>query len=52
MRAYGVVDGLRHRASHRLRFGGGFASDDRRRNSDTLVMILAGFREYLWPYTL
>src|SRR5437764_8788795 len=52
MRASGVVDGLRRRASHRLRFGGRFAFEDRRRNSDTLVTILAGFREYLWPYTL
>jgi hypothetical protein len=52
MRSYGLVDGLRRRASDRLRFGGRFAFDDRRRNSDTLVMILAGFREYLWPYTL
>src|SRR5437764_10188033 len=52
IRTYGVVDGLRRRASHRLRFGGSFAFDDRRRNSDTLVTILAGFREYLWPYTL
>ena len=52
IRTYGVVDGLRRRASHRLRFGGSFVFDDRRRNSDTLVTILAGFREYLWPYTL
>ncbi|MDQ1373456.1 MAG: hypothetical protein QOJ09_794 [Actinomycetota bacterium] len=51
-RAYGVVDGLRRRGGHRLRFGGRYSFDDRRRDSETLVLILAGFKEYLWPYSL
>jgi hypothetical protein len=50
--AYGVVDSFRRRAGHRLRFGGRYSFDDRSRGSDTLVLILAGFKEYLWPYSL
>jgi hypothetical protein len=50
--AYGVVDGLRQRAGHRLRFGGRFAFEDRSRGADTVVLILAGFKEYLWPCVL
>src|SRR4051794_41775620 len=52
MRVFDVVDGLRRRAGHRLRFGGRYSFDDRSRGSDTLGLILAGFKEYLWPYSL
>src|SRR4051812_19798188 len=43
---------MRIRAAEHLRFGGQFSLDDRRRGSDRMVLVLAGFKSYLWPYTL
>lgn len=47
-----ISGAARRRAAHRIRFGGAFRFDDRRRRSDTLVLVLAGFKDYLWPYSL
>src|SRR4051794_36212187 len=39
-------------AARRLRFGGRFAFEDRRRDADTLILVLSGFKSYLWPFVL
>jgi hypothetical protein len=43
---------LRERVEHRRRFVGGRDFEDRRKRSDRVVMILAGYKSYLWPWTL
>src|SRR3712207_3551606 len=45
-------DRARDAREQRRRFGGEYHFADRRRRSERLVMILAGYKQYLWPYTL
>ena len=44
--------GTEARLSRQLRFGGRYDLDDRRRASERLIVVLAGFKDFLWPYTL
>jgi len=40
------------RRGERRRFAGSYQVDDRRSDAETLIVILAGYKDYLWPWTL
>lgn len=42
----------RVRSERRLRFHSAYRFEDRRRHRDGMLIVLAGFKEYLWPTTL
>lgn len=50
--AKGIGRRARRVTQQRLRFGGDFQLDDRGSGSDRLMIVVAGFKDYLWPYSL
>jgi hypothetical protein len=47
-----LVSGVRERLEARRRFASRFQFDDRSTGAETVIVIIAGYREYLWPWTL
>jgi hypothetical protein len=43
---------LHRKAQHRRNFRGRHRFDDRSRGSERLLVVLAGYKPHLWPYTL
>ena len=47
-----VARGAVARLQRHMNFAGDHEFTDRRRGSETLVLVLAGYKPHLWPYTL
>jgi hypothetical protein len=47
-----LAESVRLRTQRRLDHHGEHEFTDRRKGSDQLLIVLAGYKEYLWPYTL
>jgi len=51
-RADKIVTALAARARHEISFRGRHQFDDRSKGSDSLLIVLCGYKPDLWPYTL
>src|SRR5687768_3510918 len=47
-----LAESVRLRTQRRLDHHGAHEFTDRRRGSEQMLIVLAGYKEYLWPYTI